>query len=171
MATISGQTYHLVMSGDNVVVLEQHPKNPRFWFTAINQQRHIPIDIDGHVQSGQLKFVNDSAIFHAWYSALAEQAHGSWAVVDLSGQVVRATAFSCFPNLTYNWPDKQYLGEVYHASQHDERLGQVSDNVVVVKTSCKPLRLGEICSVCNKEWKRRELFIGTYVGCWCPTEG
>ena len=30
------------------------------------------------------------------------------------------------------------------------------------------LRVGDICPVCAREWKRREMFFSTYIGCHCP---
>lgn len=35
------------------------------------------------------------------------------------------------------------------------------------KATPRALQIGDICPVCTKEWKQRELATSVYVGCWC----
>lgn len=118
---------------------------------------------------------------------------GSWAMklADGSGDVrITATGYSSAGPAAahkYMWPDAVYVGEVIALSQHDEKDNWFHQNHSRIFTltplkgfkitekmgSKKPrlsLKIGDICPVCGKEYKVRELATSTYIGCWCKEE-
>jgi len=56
--------------------------------------------------------MNESTIFHAWFSEKAETSYGSFVYLDENGNQVVVTCVARNKDLEYNWPDKVYRGIV-----------------------------------------------------------
>lgn len=99
---------------------------------------------------------------HAWFSKLHELWVGSWEMDTIDQRIIRATYTTDVYTATYLFQDKVYLG----LAKYDSRRNFSSKSSFNPIASVVPLGV-TICYKCGHEIKLRELFLSTYVGCWC----
>jgi hypothetical protein len=196
MGVAIGQTYEIinVNSVGKYQTIFGPGNSPDMWCMIIDcVLNRSEVNVDYFVQNGLWVLQRDQSIKHAWFSAKHESMSGSWALVSVSGRAVRVTSIGDKPSAPgYNWSDRVYMGEIYDGTHHDERKGSSIGNglgnnhivpgvnpfTIAGLKSCdwtvslsnpkkKTLAIGDICSVCGKEWKERALLTSTYMGCWC----
>jgi hypothetical protein len=107
-----------------------------------------------------------SFVLHAWFSKKHEVFVGSVEMDTPDGNVVRVTAIAPAIEAAYPWDDAAYMGVVLESTSRNRSFNS-GFNPPPTPPHRKVLKLGEICSTCEAEYKERILFRESYTGCLC----